>query len=285
MPRGNSPAMNKLQPTAFRERPIWNGTPPFSIPADARNTEHFLEDKDAIARLAEVSRPTLSFYPATAVGTNARPAVVVCPGGGYSILAWNHEGLDIVSWLNSHGISAFLLKYRCPGRRDAALADAARAIRLIRSEAEILNILPDKTGVIGFSAGAHLSARLSCLPADAEPYKPVAPVDTLSCRPDFQMLIYPAYIDRENFGTDPDLSIAPGETPPAFIMQAEDDDLVDSAVCYYIALKKAKVPVEMHLFSHGGHGYGLMHNGNPTEAWPGLAYNWLCTDIMRSRSW
>lgn len=276
--------MNKLQPKSFIERPIWNGTPPLSIPEDATDTEHFLDDKDAIARITDVSRPTLSFYPATAVGGNARPAVVVCPGGGYGILAWNHEGLDIVSWLNSRGVSAFLLKYRCPGRRDAALADAARAVRLVRAEADALNILPDKIGIIGFSAGAHLAARLSCLPAGKEPYEPSDDIDGLPCRPDFQIMIYPAYISRENFGTDPDFAIT-GETPPAFIMQSEDDGLIDSSVCYYIALKKAKVPVEMHLFSRGGHGYGLLRNGNPTEAWPDLAYNWLCTDIMKARSW
>ena len=276
--------MNKLQPKSFLERPIWNGTPPLSIPEDATDTEHFRDDTDAIARITDVSRPTLSFYPATAVGCNARPAVVVCPGGGYSILAWNHEGLDIVSWLNSRGVSAFLLKYRCPGRRDAALADAARAVRLVRAEADALNILPDKIGIIGFSAGAHLAARLSCLPAGKAPYAPSAHIDALPCRPDFQIMIYPAYISRENFGTDPDFAIT-GETPPTFIMQSEDDGLIDSSVCYYIALKKAKVPVEMHLFSRGGHGYGLLRNGNPTEVWPDLAYNWLCTDIMKARSW
>ena len=276
--------MNKLQPKSFLERPIWNGTPPLSIPEDATDTEHFRDDTDAIARITDVSRPTLSFYPATAVGCNARPAVVVCPGGGYSILAWNHEGLDIVSWLNSRGVSAFLLKYRCPGRRDAALADAARAVRLVRAEADALNILPDKIGIIGFSAGAHLAARLSCLPVGKEPYEPSDDIDGLPCRPDFQIMIYPAYISRENFGTDPDFAIT-GETPPTFIMQSEDDGLIDSSVCYYIALKKAKVPVEMHLFSRGGHGYGLLRNGNPTEVWPDLAYNWLCTDIMKARSW
>ena len=276
--------MNKLQPKAYLERPIWNGTPPFSIPEDATDTEHFLDDKDAIARLAEVSRPTLSFYPATAVGANARPAVVVCPGGGYSILAWNHEGLDIVSWLNSRGVSAFLLKYRCPGRREAALADVARAVRLVRAQADAHNVLPDKIGVIGFSAGAHLSARLCCLPAGTEPYEPADAIDATSCRPDFQMMIYPAYINRDNFGTDPDFAIT-ADTPPAFIMQSQDDFVGESSVCYYIALKKAKVPVEMHLFSRGGHGYGLLRNGNPTEVWPDLAYNWLCTDIMKARSW
>lgn len=276
--------MNKLQPKPYLDRPIWTGVAPFAVSADAENKEHFCDDKDAIARITDVSVPTLSFYPATAVGSNPRPAVVICPGGGYSILAWNHEGLDIVSWLNYHGISAFLLKYRCPDRRQAALADAARAVRIVRSEAEALNILPDKIGIIGFSAGAHLASRVCNIPEGKEPYDAIDTIDSLSCRPDFQMMIYPAYINRDNFGTDPDLEIT-DKTPPAFIMQAEDDYLVESAICYYIALQKAKVPVELHIFSKGGHGYGLLHNGNPTEAWPELAYNWFCTDIMKSRCW
>ena len=275
---------NNLHPEAFFNRPIWTGTAPFAVPADAENKEHFCDDKDNIARLTDVSVPTLSFYPATAVAGNARPAVIVCPGGGYGILAWNHEGLDVVSWLNYHGISAFLLKYRCPDRRPAALADAARAVRLVRSQAEALNILPDKIGIIGFSAGAHLSTRVSNLADGIEPYPPTDAIDALPCRPDFQMIIYPAYIDRENYGTDPDLAIS-DKTPPAFIMQSEDDTLALSSLCYYLALRKAGVKAELHVFSRGGHGYGLLRNGQPTEAWPELAYNWICTDIMKSRSW
>ena len=117
-----------------------------------------------------------------------------------------------------------------------------------------------------------------------KPYEPNDAADEVSCRPDFQFMIYPAYIDRENFGTDPDFAITP-ETPPAFIIQSQDDFVGESSICYCIALRKAKVPVEMHLYSHGGHGYGLLHNGNPTEVWPELAYNWFCTDIMKSRNW
>lgn len=279
-----NPAMNKLLPTTFQDRPLWDGTPPLAQESDSSRVEHFTDSKDCVARITDVTRPTISFSPATAVGGKARPAVVVCPGGGYGILAWNHEGLDIVSWLNCHGVSAFLLKYRCPDRRDAALADVARAVRIVRSEADALNVLPDKIGVIGFSAGAHLSARLCCLPEGAEPYPKADAIDEVSCRPDFQMMIYPAYIDRENLGTDPDFSIT-DKTPPAFIMQSGDDFVYPSSVAYYIALQKAGVRAEMHLFSRGGHGYGLLHNGNPTEAWPDLAYNWLCTDIMNGRTW
>lgn len=214
--------MDKYQPKAFTERPIWSSVAPFAIPEDAGNKEHFCDDEDAVARITDVSVPTVSFYPATAVDLKPRPAVLVCPSGGYSVLAWNREGLDTVSWLNYHGISAFLLKYRCPGRREAALADAARAMRIIRSEAEALNILSDKIGIISYSAGAHLATRVCNISDGKAPYEPVDSIGALPCCPDFQMIIYPAYIDREGFGADPDLAITE-KTPPAFMMQAEDD--------------------------------------------------------------
>lgn len=270
--------MNTTIPKSFSDRPLWEAAKPFSKPEDATLKEHFLDETDGIERLTDVTEPTLTFFPATTLDNSPRPAVLVCPGGGYGILAWNHEGIDIAMWLASLGFSAFLLKYRCPDRRDAALADAARAMRVIRANADAWGVIADKIGIIGFSAGAHLSARLSCLPAAKDPYPATDAADALPCRPNFQMIIYPAYIDRENWGFDPDFEICE-KTPPAFIAQAEDDYFMKSSIAYYIALAEKKVPTELHVFPRGGHGYGLVRNGQPTENWTAAAAGWLDREI------
>lgn len=265
--------------------PLWMGAAPFGKEGDAESPGHYAENPDGIYRLADVGVPTISFFPATAANRAARPAVVVCPGGGYSILSMNQEGRDVAWWFAQAGVSAFLLKYRCPGRRDAALADAARAVRLIRANAEAWNVVPDKVGIIGFSAGAHLAARLSTLPAGAEPYPKADAIDEQPCRPDFQMPIYPAYIFRDGYGIDPDFAMDKATVPPAFIAQAANDPYVDSAFAYAIALKKAGVPVELHIYPDGGHGYGMLreHGRTPRE-WPAAAERWLFSTVLKEWS-
>lgn len=245
---------------------------------DEEKQEHFLNEEDGIERLTDVVVPSITHCPATNLKNNPRPAVLVCPGGGYGILAWNHEGEDIARWLSQLGFSAFILKYRCPERRDAALADAARAIRLLRANSAQYGILPNKIGIIGFSAGAHLSARLCTLPEGFEPYPPKDSTDGLSPVPDFQMIIYPAYIDAGDLKCDSSFAIT-GKTPPAFIAQAQDDYYHTCSLAYYIALSKCKVPAELHTFPRGGHGYGLVRNGMPTENWTKLAEGWLDREI------
>lgn len=272
---------HNLLPSPFADRPIWGrATPPLFQPPRAE--EHFLDSEDHVSRITDVSYPSLTFLPATAVNGAPSPAVVICPGGGYSILAWNLEGTDIAAWLNSRGISAFLLKYRCPDQRDAALADAARAIRFVRHHAETFNVSPDRIGILGFSAGAHLAARLSNLPEEAVPYPAADEIDATSPRPDFQLILYPAYIDREDGSIDPDFHVS-DKTPPAFVMQAEDDFFSGSSLAYYRALHKAGVPAELHVFAKGGHGFGLLRNGNPTENWPDLAFQWLAREGFANR--
>ena len=268
--------MNSCEPIR-----LWNQPAPFAIPEDATRVERFLPSDDGIERLTDVATPTLTFYPAS--GRGPHPAVLICPGGGYNILAWNHEGKDVAGWLNANGISAFLLKYRCPGRRQAALADAVRAMRLIRSQAGAFNLLADKIGILGFSAGAHLSVRVCTLP-EAAVYPPQDETDRTAARPDFAFIIYPAYLNRDGWKTDPDLCLS-SKTPPTFLVQSQDDTLVDSSLAYYIALKAAGVPTELHLFSSGGHGYGLMRTGRPTDAWATLAIDWFGREVMRSRAW
>ena len=276
-----------MKPTPFNDLPLWpdSAHTPFASPDDADKTEHFAPGDDAILRLTDVTVPTLSFFPAT--GRQARPAVLVCPGGGYSILAWNHEGTDIVAWLVSHGISAFLLKYRCPNRRAAALADAARAMRLIKANAEAWHIDPSRIGTIGFSAGSHLSVALSNLPSPEAAYAPVDELDKADPRPAFNFVIYPAYLDRKDGepGVAPELAVSE-KTPPAFIFQAEDDrSLVGSSFAYAEALRAHDVRMELHIVPDGGHGYGMLHNGHASDHWPELAMAWFEREIMRTSVW
>lgn len=276
-----------MHPKPFTDLPLWPDPAhtPFARPDDAEKTEHLAPERDAVDRLADVTRPTLSFYPAT--GNAPRPAVLVCPGGGYSILAWNHEGTDIAAWLVANGISAFLLKYRCPGRRDAALADAARALRIIKANVAAWHIDPERIGTIGFSAGAHLSVAVSNLPAPDAAYAPIDELDAADPRPAFNFVIYPAYLDRPDGepGVAPEIAVSE-KTPPAFIFQAEDDhDLVGSSFAYAQALRKAGVRMELHIVPNGGHGYGMLHHGNPTDRWPALAMNWFEREIIRTPAW
>jgi len=235
--------------------------------------EKMTPSKDDIIRLTDVNEPTLTVCLAKDTG-KPNPAVMICPGGGYNILAWNHEGTEIADWFNRQGVSAFILKYRVPKNRDAAFCDAQRAMGLIRSRAQHFNVDPKRLGIMGFSAGGHLSVRVS---TDFKKrfYEPVDEADALSCRPDFALIIYPAYLHAEGYAMAEGLPVTE-QTPPTFLLQAEDDKpYVDSSLAYFIALKAAKVPVEMHLFPDGGHGYGMRIKGKSTDVWPTLAAAWL----------
>ena len=231
-------------PAHYQEIPIWNGTIPFTTPEDANRKESRPKD-GGIIRIHDVTVPTIQFHPAS--GSQIHAAVLVCPGGGYSYQAVNHEGYDIASWLNTLGISAFVLKYRCPDRRTAAHADAARAIRFIRSNAEAFEIDPARVGCIGFSAGGHLCASVSA-PANPVPYEPMDEIDSLSFRPDFTALIYPAYLaDKETLQLKPEFDVN-SDTPETFLVQTQDDGInVENSIAWYLAMKKADRPCEMHL--------------------------------------
>ena len=276
-----------MQTKPFTDMPLWpdSATVPFARPEDATLIERLLPGDDSIDRMTNVTRPMLSFFPAT--GRAPRPAVLVCPGGGYSILAWNHEGTDIVAWLVANGISAFLLKYRCPGRRDAALADAARALRIIKANAEAWHLDRARIGTIGFSAGAHLSVAVANLPSPDAAYPAVDELDAIDPRPAFQFVIYPAYLDLPDGqpGVAPELAVS-AATPPAFLFQAEDDtSLVGSSFAYAQALRKAGVKMELHIVPSGGHGYGLLHHGHPSDRWPIYAMEWFQREVMGTAAW
>jgi acetyl esterase/lipase len=233
-----------------------------------------------VIRLGNVSKPEITLYrPSKEKDTGT--AVVVCPGGGYSILAMDLEGTEICEWFNSIGVTGVLLKYRVPTRPGddkhvLPLQDAQRALSLVRFHAKDWNLDPKRIGVLGFSAGAHLTASLSTT-FDRRAYEPVDDADRVSCRPDFSMPIYPAYLalkDQDN-KIAPDLNVTTN-TPPTFLIQAEDDGVrVENGLVYYLALKNAKVPVEMHLYPNGGHGYGLRPSDKLISSWPKRAEEWL----------
>jgi len=251
--------------------PLWpEGKVPLKT-SDALETAD--PGKDNIVRVSNVNVPSLTVFLAKDAG-NPSPAVMICPGGGYGILAWDLEGTEMAQWLNGLGFSAFVLKYRVPNNRDGALCDAQRALGMIRAQAKAFNVDPKRLGIMGFSAGAHLSVRTSTN-FEKRFYEPVDEADVQPCRPDFALIIYPAYLCTEGFAMAPELPVT-AKVPPTFLIQAEDDGpYVDSSLAYFAALKAVKVPAELHLFPNGGHGYGLRKHGKATDAWPDLAATWL----------
>lgn len=240
-----------------------------------------------VVRLGNVSVPTLTLYKPS--GRNNGAAVVVFPGGGYQILAIDLEGTEACEWLNSIDINCVLVKYRVPNsgpypESTAALQDAQRAMGLVRSHAVEWHIDPTHVGVLGFSAGGHLAAALSTHFA-LRLYAQVDAADLLSCRPDFALIIYPGYLalEEHSFEPNPDIHVT-GTTPPTFLVQAEDDPVhVENAIAYFMALKRAGVPAEMHIYAQGGHGYGLRRTTLPITTWPRSAGIWLHTiGMLRS---
>ena len=266
--------------------PVWPhaapGAPPNPAPEVDTTTakDHLVAGKPVI-RLGNVSAPTLTLY--TPTGKNTGAAMVVFPGGGYRILAIDLEGTEVCDWLNSAGITCVLLKYRVPDtgpypKSAAALQDAQRAFGIVRSHATEWHIDPQRIGVLGFSAGAHLAAALSTH-FDQRLYDPSDAADQISCRPDFAVIIYPGYLAlaEQNFAPNPEIHVTE-KTPPSFIVQAEDDGVhVENSIVFFQALKNAKVPAEMHLYAQGGHGYGLRRTALPVTAWPQLVETWLHT--------
>jgi acetyl esterase/lipase len=240
----------------------------------------------------DVSRPTMTVYSPS--GKNTGAAVVVFPGGGYKVLAIDLEGSEVCDWLTSRGITCVVLKYRVPDSGPhwdpkckchanppvpAALQDAQRALGLVRLHAVEWHIDPHKVGVLGFSAGGHLVAATSTHFAKRA-YPAVDAADQQSCRPDFAVALYPGHlwVDEDRFALNPDVPVTK-QTPPQFIVQAENDDVdnINHSLVYYIALKNAGVPVELHLYAEGGHAFGLRRNKFPITRWPQLVETWLAT--------
>ncbi len=274
--------------------PIWPGVAPDSHaltePEQTKTETQELVAGKPWTYIGYVSRPTITVYPPTTRNTGV--AVVVFPGGGYQILAIDLEGTEVCDWLNSKGITCVLLKYRVPGEGQypksgpypqsaAALQDAQRTVGLVRFHAAEWHIDPHKVGVLGFSAGGHMVAAMSTHFAHRL-YQPVDAADKESCRPDFSVALYPGHLSlaTNSFGLNSDIAgHVTRQTPPTFLLQNEDDavDRVEDSLSYYAALKKAGVPVEMHLYAHGGHAFGLRRTKFPATAWPQLVETWLVT--------
>jgi acetyl esterase/lipase len=251
---------------------LWPG----KVPGELKEKQPPVIDtskNDKILRFDEVTNPAIEvFLPDKAIKSGS--AVIVCPGGGYNILAYDLEGTEIAGWLNKLGFTAFVLQYRIPDKKGGALQDVQRAMRIVRNNPQKWNIDPEKIGVMGFSAGGSLSARASTL-FNKKTYPPVDKSDSLSCRPSFTMLIYPAYLDQgPGLTLTPELELSK-DVPPIFIFQTADDPYGNSALVMAGALRNAKLPVELHFLSTGGHGYGLRPGKVAAETWPLLAEKWL----------
>lgn len=287
------------QPSAgYKQMQIWAGAVPDAQPIEQPESVKISDGQVAgkpVTLVHNVSQPTMTIYSPKTKNTGA--AVVVFPGGGYQILAIDLEGTEVCDWLTSKGITCILLKYRVPqrGRHEAphwgaypqspfALEDAQRTVGLVRLNAVKFGIDPHKIGVLGFSAGGHLAAAISTH-FKQRLYKLVDAADRESCRPDFAISLYPGHfwIDEKKFELNPYVPVT-SEVPPTFLLQAEDDhvDNVNDSLVYYIALKDAKVPVEMHLYAQGGHGFGLRSTKFPITEWPRLVETWLGTIGMIS---
>jgi len=281
-----------LSGTVHAQTPIklWPAIPKLEKPLNAvesdqtKATDGKIADRTLI-RLGNVSDPTITFFPAEA-SKNTGTTVLVCPGGGYHILALDLEGTEVCDWLGSIGVNSALLKYRVPRRegRDkhaAPLEDAQRAMSIIRSRAKELSIDPDRIGALGFSAGGHLTAML-CTSGDHRTYDGVDEIDKVTCRPNFGLLIYPGYIidDKQKEKLAPEITIN-SETPPMFLTMAEDDPVdSENVLRLAIALKQAKVPFALHMFPTGGHGFGLRPTSADATHWPEDAERW-----MKSNGW
>lgn len=275
--------------------PLWPDTPPGTV-AKVEGAERDLTKTDdkliagrRIIKLGHVRTPQMHVYLPEKTKANGA-AVLVCPGGGFSILAWDLEGTEVAEWLNSLGFAAIVVKYRVPTREHGdtlneqgntprkavgPVMDAQRAMSLTRSKAAEWRLDPQRIGIMGFSAGGE-TAGLTAILRNERIYPKVDAADEQSCAPNFALPIYPGgFYDKETAGLKPYLKITK-ETPPMFFAMAQDDH-VNSLNCIvlYTELTKANVPAELHLFTSGGHGYGLRATDEPVTRWPELAARWL----------
>lgn len=270
---------------------LWPGKPPGDV--GIAGTEKFFDliEKGKPYQVAgkptrwltNVTKPTLTVYQAPK-DKNTGVTMLICPGGGYHNLGWDHEGVEVAEWLNSQGMTGIILKYRCPRREGdvkglpplGPLKDAQRAISLVRSKAREWGLNPQKIGMVGFSAGGHL-AGAAATNFEQRTYDAIDDVDKISCRPDFAVMLYSGYFKVD--GQDP---LSPTvraipTAPPLFFVHATDDPIsnVEHSVTMYLAMIRAGVPAELDVYGSGGHGFGVRKVGHPCESWIDRCTDWL----------
>jgi acetyl esterase/lipase len=267
---------------------LWPGQPPgdigLSLPPEGDTTkpDGRLVAGRRVMRIGNVSTPTLAVYPAPSE-QNTGTSIIICPGGGHHILAYDLEGTEVAEWLNGIGVTAFVLKYRVPAReRDqrwrAAVQDAQRAVSLVRGRAAEWSIDPQRIGILGFSAGGETAA-LTALFTERQ-YEKVDDADDASARPDFAVLVYAAgVVDKEDETRLRDHIRVSSETPPMFFAHAYDDRVSPlHSVLLFVELKKAGIPAELHVYAEGGHGYGLRETDLPVTTWHHRCAAWMATN-------
>ena len=264
--------------------PVWPGKPPGEV--EGTGEEIVAGPKQANAApekwIRNVSLPTLTVYrPAPDKDTGA--SVIIAPGGGYYLLAWDKEGTEVAERFNRMGVTGIVLKYRVPRRKgtanDAAppqaLMDAQRAVSKVRSMAKEWKLDPDRIGMLGFSAGGHLAA-WTATNSDKRSYEAIDAVDAVSCRPDWCVLVYPAYLLKPKTEELADDIRVSKTTPPCFFVHASDDFVrSENSAIAYLALRRAGVPAELHIYGKGGHGFGLRPSENEINEWPNRCEAWL----------
>jgi acetyl esterase/lipase len=266
------------------ELKLWPGDPPGELvelppEVDTTGPDDGLVAGRRVIRLGNVSIPTITVYrPPSALDTGA--AVIICPGGGHHILAWDLEGTEVADWLNSIGVTGIVLKYRVPSRNpdrrwEAAVQDAQRAVSLVRSNAAEWELDPERIGILGFSAGGE-TAGLAAVFGNDRSYAAIDAVDDESCRPDFAALIYAAGFAERDEPRLKEYVRVTAETPPMFFVHTFDDGVpVANCLLMMQALKAAGVPSELHVYPTGGHGYGLRPSEEPVTTWPARCEEWL----------
>ena len=264
---------------------IWPGKPPGEtkdLPPEVdltKDTDKLIAGK-RIIKLGNVSTPQIAVYkPEKSKDTGT--SVIICPGGGHHILAYDLEGTEVAEWLNTIGVTGIVLKYRVPFRNPdkrwgAAVADAQRAVSLVRSKAAEWNLDPKRIGICGFSAGGE-TAGLTSLFLDERQYTAADDVDKVSCKPDFAILIYPGGFDTKGQAQMREPIKISKDTPPMFLVHAFDDPITaNNSLALAVELKKAGIPTELHIYDAGGHGYGLrLVNTLPITTWPKRCEEWM----------